>query len=269
MPLERGRHGSPAVSASPHLGVVAHIGGGRIERFGGAVGHVVGGCLGLLQAHALHLVGIGGVAFLARFVLAAILLAFLGVLVVVGIAAAVLAHVERVEQIVDRIAEPALVLDARARAGRGRGRRVSSISGRHRSTSFLAAGGGARPVSRSRTIMATASSIGASARSVTSSYLPRWKRSSSMAARFCATPSMRRAPIASTRACSTASNTARACWPPGTQAAVHRRDRDRRAAARWRRHGRARWRHPACRACAAARAAAPCRRPGRAARPRR
>src|SRR5712675_643544 len=37
-----------------------------------------------------------------------------------------------------------------------------------------------------------------------------------MAERFLATPVMRRAPIASTRACSTASNTARACCPPGT-----------------------------------------------------
>src|SRR5215831_1293991 len=36
-----------------------------------------------------------------------------------------------------------------------------------------------------------------------------------MAVRFCATPSMRRAPIASTRACSTASKTARACCPAG------------------------------------------------------
>src|SRR5664279_3051939 len=36
-----------------------------------------------------------------------------------------------------------------------------------------------------------------------------------MAVRFMATPSMRRAPMASTRACSTASNTARACWPCG------------------------------------------------------
>ncbi len=91
----------------------------------------------------------------------------------------------------------------------------SSISGRHRSTSLRRAGGGARPVSRSRTIIASASSIGASARSVISSNLLRWKRSSSMAVRFLATPSMRRAPIASTRACSTASNTARACWPAG------------------------------------------------------
>ena len=39
---------------------------------------------------------------------------------------------------------------------------------------MLAAGGGARPVRRSRTISATASSIGASARSVTSSNLARW-----------------------------------------------------------------------------------------------
>ena len=71
-------------------------------------------------------------------------------------------------------------------------------------------------MSRSRTIIAMASSIGASARSLISSNLPRWKRSSSMAERFLATPLMRRAPIASTRACSTASNTARACCPPGT-----------------------------------------------------
>src|SRR5262249_3007782 len=92
----------------------------------------------------------------------------------------------------------------------------SSISGRHRSTSRLAAGGGIMPVSRSRTIMASAPSIGASARSETSSNLPRWKRSSIMADRFLATPVMRRAPIASTRACSTASNTARAVCPPGT-----------------------------------------------------
>ena len=101
------------------------------------------------------------------------------------------------------------------RAGRGRAPARSSINGRQRSTSFLAAGGGATPVSRSRTSSASASSIGASARSVIWSKLPRWKCSSSIAARFSATPSMRRAPIASTRACSTASKTARACWPAG------------------------------------------------------
>ena len=114
-------------------------------------------------------------------------------------------------------ASPNLRWSSSTRSSRSRPRPArSSMNGRHRSTSFLAAGGGAWPVSRSRTIMATASSIGASARSVTSSNLPRWKRSSIMAVRLLFTPSMRREPIASTRACSTASNTARACWPPGT-----------------------------------------------------
>jgi hypothetical protein len=51
----------------------------------------------------------------------------------------------------------------------------SSMKSRQRSTIFDAAGGGLMPVSRSRTMRATASSIGASARSVTSSYFPpRW-----------------------------------------------------------------------------------------------
>src|SRR5512132_4610877 len=104
---------------------------------------------------------------------------------------------------------------SRSKRSRSRPAR-SSINGRHSSTIFFAAGGGVWPVSRSRTMSATASSIGASARSDTSSNLPRWKRSSSMAARFFATPDIRRAPIASTRANSTASNTARACCPPGT-----------------------------------------------------
>ena len=93
---------------------------------------------------------------------------------------------------------------------------LSSMIGRQRSTSFLAAGGGVCPVRRSRTISAIASSIGASARSVMSSNLPRWNLSSSIAVRFFAMPDMRREPMASTRACSTASNTARACCPPGT-----------------------------------------------------
>ena len=113
-------------------------------------------------------------------------------------------------------ASPNLRWSSSRRSSRSRPRPArSSMNGRQRSTSFLAAGGGAWPVSRSRTIIATASSIGASARSVISSNLPRWKRSSIMAVRFRATPIMRREPIASTRACSTASNTARACWPPG------------------------------------------------------
>src|SRR5581483_1289333 len=52
---------------------------------------------------------------------------------------------------------------------------LSSRIGRQRSTIFFAAAGGASPVRRSRTIMASASDSGASARSVISSNLPRWK----------------------------------------------------------------------------------------------
>ena len=63
----------------------------------------------VLRAHALHVVAIGGLALLAGLLLAAILLAFL--VLVLGIAAAVLAHFERVEQIVHGVAELALVLD--------------------------------------------------------------------------------------------------------------------------------------------------------------
>ena len=87
---------------------------------------------------------------------------------------------------------------------------LSSIAWRHNSTMRRAPGGGSRPVSRSRTSMATASSSGASSRSRASADGLLWNRSSSMAVRLAATPSMRREPIASTRACSTASNNARA-----------------------------------------------------------
>ncbi len=64
---------------------------------------------GVLRAHALHFVAVGGVAVLAGILLAAILLAFF--VLILGIAAAVVAHFERVEQVVDRIAKLALVLE--------------------------------------------------------------------------------------------------------------------------------------------------------------
>ena len=72
-----------------------------------------------------------------------------------------------------------------------------------------------RPVSLSRTISATASSSGASAWSRTSARLALAYLSSSMEPMLSATPSMAREPIASTRACSTASKIARACLPSG------------------------------------------------------
>ena len=80
----------------------------------------------------------------------------------------------------------------RVRDGRDRGRRVprsAAATGRRACAPPPAAFAG----QRSRTIMASASSIGASARTVISSYLPRWKRSSSIAARFFATPPSARA----------------------------------------------------------------------------
>ncbi len=74
------------------------------------------------------------------------------VFLLVGIAAALVAHVERVEQVVHGIAEARLVVDSRSSRSRSLPAR-SSISGRQSSTSLLAAGGGAWPVSRSRTSM--------------------------------------------------------------------------------------------------------------------
>ena len=57
----------------------------------------------------------------------------------------------------------------------------SSTKSRHRSTTFSIEAGGRSPVSASRSIIATACSSGASARSVTSAKEARWNFSSSMA----------------------------------------------------------------------------------------
>ena len=75
-----------------------------------AVSGGIGGRLGLLDAHPLHVLGVGGLALLAGLVLAAVLIALLALFLLVG-GGAVLAHVERFEQIVDGVAELALVLD--------------------------------------------------------------------------------------------------------------------------------------------------------------
>ena len=138
----------------------------------------------------LRIVGVGTLTVLAGLLLAALLLALLAFFFV-RFGAAILAHVERVEEIVDDVAEARLIFDQplepiEIAAGASLDQRAPQ------STIFFAAGGGVWPVRRSRTISATASSIGASARSVMSSNLPRWKRSSSMAERFLATPDMRR-----------------------------------------------------------------------------
>ena len=113
-------------------------------------------------------------------------------LVVLGIAVAVLAHIERIEQVADRVAEALLVLDQVARAGRGPRPALSSMHRTPQIDELLR--GWRRRLRRSGArapSCATASSIGASARSVMSSNLPRWNWSSSMAARLLATPDMR------------------------------------------------------------------------------
>ena len=69
-----------------------------------------GGRFGVLRAHLFHILGIGGLALLAGLVLAAVLIALLALILLVG-GGAILAHVERVEKIVDGVAELALVFE--------------------------------------------------------------------------------------------------------------------------------------------------------------
>ena len=72
-------------------------------------GHVLARGVGLVDAR-LRVLGIGALAVLAGLLLAAVLLALLALLLV-RFGAAVLAHVEGVEQIVDGVAEARLVFD--------------------------------------------------------------------------------------------------------------------------------------------------------------
>ncbi len=93
---------------------------------------------------------------------------------------------------------------------------LPSMNSRQRSSTLPADAGGFSPVSFSRTRSATASPSGASAcRSIAAKFALAYF-SSSMTLRFLATPAMRNAPIASTRACSTASKIARASAPAAT-----------------------------------------------------
>src|ERR1044071_44777 len=69
--------------------VVRHLGGQRLGGLRGGIRHVVAGRVSLVHA-GLHVFGIGALAVLAGFLLAALLLAFLALLL--GFGAAVLAH---------------------------------------------------------------------------------------------------------------------------------------------------------------------------------
>src|SRR6266852_6924640 len=93
-----------------HFGIVGHICGRRVGCLGGAVGKILGRGIRLLEAHALAVLGLGGFTVLALLVLAPVLIVFVAVFLVF-LVATVVAHVERIQKIVDRIAEPALVLD--------------------------------------------------------------------------------------------------------------------------------------------------------------
>src|SRR5579883_137573 len=93
-----------------HFGIVRHISGRRVGGLSGAVGQILGCRLRLLEAHALAVFGLRGIALLALLLLTSVL-AVLVALVLVVFVAAVVAHVERIEKIVDRISESALVLD--------------------------------------------------------------------------------------------------------------------------------------------------------------
>src|SRR4029077_1804842 len=90
-----------------HFGVVGPLRGRRIDGLRTAVGQFVGGRF-RLRAHALAVGRIGRFAAVALLVLLVFLVALFAVLLV-GLARAILAHVEAIEQVVDDVAEAALV----------------------------------------------------------------------------------------------------------------------------------------------------------------
>ena len=93
-----------------HIRIVGHVRGLRIDRFGTRVLRILSRAFGLLGLHALHVGGVGRLSVLAGIVLTAVVLALFGILVLVRLLAALLAHVERVQQIVHGVAETSLVL---------------------------------------------------------------------------------------------------------------------------------------------------------------
>ena len=95
--------------AVAHLGVVGHFGGRRVDGFGRRIRQFVGGGFGL-RAHAFAVGGVGCIAVLALLVLLVLLVAVFA-FILVGLAGAILAHVETVEQIVHHVAEAALVVE--------------------------------------------------------------------------------------------------------------------------------------------------------------
>src|SRR5271166_1472529 len=82
-----------------HLGVIGGFGGERLGGFGARFGHVLSGNIGFVDSR-LGIVGVGALAIFAGLLLASILLTLLAFLLV-GLAAAILAHVEGIEQVMN------------------------------------------------------------------------------------------------------------------------------------------------------------------------
>src|SRR3954453_1869893 len=92
-----------------HLGIVGHLGRERLGGLGGGVGHVLARHVGFIDAR-LRVIRVGALSVVAGLLLAAVLLSLLAFLLV-RLGTAILAHVERIEEIVDGIAEARLLLD--------------------------------------------------------------------------------------------------------------------------------------------------------------
>src|SRR5208337_167790 len=89
-----------------HLGVISRLGGDRLRGFGAGVGHILPRNVCFVDPR-LRILGVGALAVFAGLLLAAVLLTLLAFLLV-GLRAAVLAHIEGIEQIVNGVAEPGL-----------------------------------------------------------------------------------------------------------------------------------------------------------------
>ena len=172
MERDGGRQDSPASSRIGFFGFLGHLAGRTVGLFRGAILHLVAGILADLDLGAVALGFLLGFAFALLLLLLGFVLVL--VLLVLGIQGRLVGHVEGGEQLADVAGEAALVLDVLEQAVEVAARAVLDEVAPE-IDDLGRGGGGFCPVRRSRTMRATASSSGASARSVISSYLPpRW-----------------------------------------------------------------------------------------------
>src|SRR6185437_4488759 len=88
--------------------VIEGVAGGSLRALHGAVGRIVGGRLRLVGAHLLRRVAVGR-AFGAGLIAVPVRIVLV-VVVLVGLGVAVVAEIERRQQVVDHVAEPGLIL---------------------------------------------------------------------------------------------------------------------------------------------------------------